>query len=244
MIPDLIPRTDWEEPGWTVAEHTNAGPHPFNRTTGVVIHYTGASSTPENEATVRGYIRSIQRDYAKNRGYSIGYNWVVDRQGRVWEARGDGYKCAANGNSVTNNNPAILCLVNGSSPANEPMTEAIRDVVNHCQQMAGDELTILGHRDVRATACPGNGLYDQVLNDDFKPRWEQLPPTPPEDNMARVNGFFIRVRGTQDHFLCIPQTGDSKARLEPDEPSPLVLTGDIGKLEDLAGYPLTPMPGE
>lgn len=180
MIPDLIERERWEEPGWTVAEHTNAGPHPFNLTTAVIIHYTAASTTPESESTVAAYLRRIQRDYAANRGYSIGYNWCVDRHGRVWELRGDDYKCAANGNTTTNNDPAILCLVDAADPANEPMTAAIQDIVTHCEKQAGRSLTVKGHRDVRATSCPGDGLYGQVTAGTFRPT---APEPPTEDNM-------------------------------------------------------------
>ena len=171
MIPDLIPRHNWEEPGWTVEEHTTSGPQPWASTLAVIVHYTAAATTPENEAPVRDYIRRIQRDYVTDpkRGYSIGYNWVVDRQGRVWEARGDDFKCAANGNSTTNLDPAVLCLVNGADPANLPMIAAVRDVVAHCQDMTGRTLAIKGHRDVRATTCPGDGLYAQVQNDIFRP---------------------------------------------------------------------------
>lgn len=87
---------------------------------------------------------------------------------------------------------------------------------------------------------PEGGMWDMdAFRSDLSARDDSTG-----DDMARINGFFIRVRGTADHFLCIPQTGDSKARLEPDEPAPLVLDGDTRRLEQLAGYPLTPMPGE
>lgn len=203
MIPDLIPRSRWEEPGWTVDEHTSSGPHPYTSTLAVIVHYTAAESTPENEATVRDYIRRMQRFYVTDRGYSVGYNWCVDRHGRVWELRGDDYKCAANGNSTTNLDPAVLCLVNGDDRANEPMIAGVRDVVTHVESMAGRSVVIKGHRDVRSTNCPGEGLYAQVVEGTFRP----LPPEgdrvrymlkpPPE----RAGGpWFLRWDGTWSYL--------------------------------------------
>lgn len=235
MIPDLIPRARWEEPGWTVDEHTSSGPHPYSRTTAVIVHYTAASSTPETEASVRDYIRRTQRDYAANRGYSIGYNWVVDRQGRVWEARGDGYKCAANGNSTTNDNPAVLCLVNGADPANEPMIAAVRDVVAHVEDMTGRTIHIKGHRDVRATACPGDGLYAQVLDGTFRPTPE---PPPKDDDVYK----FLQIDGFQDQFLILPVSGETKRRMGAVGQTPIRVSSTQSRqqLEQFLGYELTP----
>lgn len=180
MIPDLLRRAVWEQPGYTVAQHTDAGPQPFDRAQYVVIHYTAAGRTPEDSAGVRNYIASIQRDYADNRGYSIGYNWVVDRAGRIWEARGDDHRCAANGGSESNTKgPAVLCLVNGDDLANQAMIAAVRTVVAHCEAKAGRLLTVVGHRDVRSTSCPGAGLYGQVKAGTFRP----VPELPQEDEM-------------------------------------------------------------
>lgn len=189
MIPNLIRRSAWEEPGWTIDEHTGSGPHPFSRTVAVIIHYTAASSTPENEASVRDYIRRTQRDYAVNRGYSIGYNWCVDRQGRIWELRGEDYKCAANGSATANDDPAILCLVNGADPANAPMIAGVHDVIEHVERITGRALTIKGHRDVRATGCPGDGLYAQVIDGTFRPQ----PPEPPTEDDDMPGPRYIRT---------------------------------------------------
>lgn len=186
MIPDLIERTVWEESGWTVAQHTGSGPHPFDESRAVIIHYTGASTTAESFDGVLSLIRSTQRYYATSRGYSIGYNWCVDRAGRIWELRGEAFKCAANGNSTTNIDPAILCLVNGADPANPAMIAAVRTVVAHCEHLAGRELVVKGHQDVNATGCPGDGLYAQVLDGTFRPVPQSPPPDPtppPEDDM-------------------------------------------------------------
>ena len=173
-VPGSIPRETWEEPGWRIGEHTDVGPQDFGRCEYVAIHYTAAPSTPDQLTAVRDKLRSSQRSYVETRGYSYGYNWVVDREGRIWEVRGDDYRCAANGNTDSNSRgPAICCYVNGADPANEQMVEAVRRIVAYCQEKAGRTLRVIGHRDVRATACPGAGLYSQVQDGTFVPRPEQ-----------------------------------------------------------------------
>ena len=174
---NVISRTTWEEPGWTIGEHTDSGPQPWSRALYVVIHYTAAPHTPEEYENVLQRLRSSQRSYVTNRGYSYGYNWQVDRMGRIWQIRGDEYKCAANGNSTTNSRgPAILCLVNGAEPANQPMIDGVRQVIDHCERQAGRQLQIVGHRDVRATQCPGAGLYQQVQDGTFRSEGEDMTP--------------------------------------------------------------------
>lgn len=174
MIPDLILRTIWEEPSWRVGAYTNSPPQDYSQAEYVAIHYTAAPSTPEQHGDVLRYLQQSQRSYINTRGYSYGYNWAVDRQGRIWEIRGDDYRCGANGNTDSNTRgPAVVCYVNGADAANEAMAEAVRRVVAHCQERAGRSLRVVGHRDVRATACPGDGLYSQVEDGTFVPRQEQ-----------------------------------------------------------------------
>lgn len=186
VLHDMIGRAVWEEPGWRVGAHTNSGPQPWNRAEYVVIHYTAAAGTPEDYDGVLAKLRQSQRSYVTSRGYSYGYNWEVDRAGRIWEIRGDDYMCAANGNTDSNSRgPAILCLVNGAEPANQAMIDSVRRVVAYCEQRAGRTLRVVGHRDVRATACPGAGLYAQVQNGTFRP--QPIPPLTPEMTMRLVD---------------------------------------------------------
>jgi N-acetylmuramoyl-L-alanine amidase len=174
---DMLKRGVWEQPGMRIGEHTNSGPQELTAADYLVIHYTGAPSTPERYDDVVAFLQRTQREYVATRGYSIGYNWVVDRTDRIWEARGIDYRCAANGNTETNRRgPAILCMVNGDEPAGPLMIEAVRTVVDFCQTQAGRPLNIVGHRDVRATSCPGDGLYQQIQTGVFKPLEDTMQP--------------------------------------------------------------------
>jgi hypothetical protein len=153
-------RRDWVDPKVPVSGPVfNAG-----SVTHVSLHYT--SATRVNRDTAQ-YLRSINSDYTRNRGYSIGYNAAVDQDGVTWELRGFDFQGAAN-KGANNYTFAILCLVDGASPANAKMIEGIRRVIDQVNARCNGSL-VVGHRDVGATACPGEGLYNQIRAGVFNP---------------------------------------------------------------------------
>lgn len=174
MTPFTITRSDWEEPGWTIAEHTGSPPVDWSRIEAVTVHYPGSSGswtrTP-TERQVIDYMRSVQRSYVNSRGYSYGYNVQVWGE-HIAEGRGDRYRNAANG---VNNSTKISVQVKvpGQNTNGQPATavevEAVRKVVAWAQEQAGRELYVDGHRDNKPTGCPGSGLYQQVQSGVFLP---------------------------------------------------------------------------
>jgi len=160
-----MPREVWEEPGYTVAEHTNSRPVNWALVRQVVIHYTADKRANPDTAQ---YLRNMQRSYVNNRGYSLGYNVAVDQQGLSWEIRGVDYRPAANV-EVNNTTYTILALVNWQDACNGVMVDSIRDIVQWARQQAGRRLEIVGHRDVGSTRCPGDGIYNQITGNVFEP---------------------------------------------------------------------------
>lgn len=153
-------RSDWVDDKFPVR-----GPmfEPQN-VTHVAIHYTAAKTVPKDTAA---YLRSINSDYTRNRGYSIGYNAAVDKDGVTWELRGFDFRCAANIEA----NPytfAILCLVDDADPANDKMVDGIKRIISQVKWQCKDAI-VVGHRDIGSTACPGNGLYNQIKAGLFNP---------------------------------------------------------------------------
>lgn len=185
----------------------------------IVVHYTAAANLPtpddlgESQAQIPARLRASQADYLANRNppYSLGYNAMVDGWGSAWEIRGIDIKCAANkgsssGPNLNGTSWAILCYVDGA----DPMTPAQRDrvvelIVAAVKRSGRVWLDIVGHRDIDATACPGDGIYrtdlpaireavKDALFPAVPPPVETVPPSPPpvleEDAMPRQ----IRVR--------------------------------------------------
>lgn len=172
-----LERSDWEEPGYTIAEHTSSPPVDWSIVTKIAIHYPGTNTIPAPSLdNFKATLRATQRYYADHRNYSIGYNAVV-WDGMTAQVRGEEYRCAANGNTELNRDAfAIQVHVAGQNddgqPANPAEVDAVRRIIAWCQERAGRELDIVGHRDLKATGCPGGGLYAQVLDGTFRPQKE------------------------------------------------------------------------
>lgn len=177
-------------PKGTLISRGTAPRMPWSTISRVAIHYTAAVNLPDGDpgesTDIASYIRSIQADYSGNRGYSIGYNFVVDYLGRIWEARGYDIKCAANeGNNDTT--IAILVLVDGADAAKDVMISPIKAIIAGVRERAGRDIWIGGHRELpgAATACPGDGVIGQlhsipgVNGGVFNPWYTPTQPVPP-----------------------------------------------------------------
>lgn len=183
-------RQEWEVSGYKVSQHTTSGPINWSSVDKVVIHYTAAADVPDGDSDelplvtkVRDYIRAIQRDYVNSRGYSIGYNAVVDQSGHSWQARGEEYVCAANA-GVNSSSFAILVLVDGNDPASASATSTIRSIVAWVKTKTNRTVRVVGHKDVGTTSCPGIGLYNQVRTGAFDAN--PLPPPSGDDDMITI----------------------------------------------------------
>ena len=167
----IHPRTEWQDPAMPVVK----GPAMrLSEMTMLPAHYTAmAAVVPDATAP---YLRSIQRDYTRNRGYSIGYNFAVDHDGQAWECRGFDIRCAAN-RGVNETTIAVLCLVDGSRPMNAAMVATFTALGAEAQWRCGRDLLVVGHRDIGVTACPGDGIYRQVVGGQLEPD-DVVPPVP------------------------------------------------------------------
>ncbi len=180
-------REVWEESGYRIADHTTSRPVDWSRVENIVIHYTGGKTiNPDTAQKLRG----SQRDYVNNRGYSLGYSVAVDQQGKSWEIRGTDFIPAANKNynGVT---WVVQVLVDWQDGCNPAMVDTVRDLVKFARNEAGRELPVIGHRDIGATRCPGDGVYTQIQNKVFEPRTPQ--PQPGKDFEMKLVNPPVRV---------------------------------------------------
>lgn len=150
------------------------------------LHYTAAVNLPDGDLgefqyQIKPYLQAIQRDYTTNRGYSIGYGFAVDWLGGVWELRGYDIKNAANLNWNHRTGP-ILCLVDGADPLTAEALWSVNALYAEANRRTGRTLSLKGHRDIGATACPGGGIYAQIQSGAVRPLTaaELYPPVAPE----------------------------------------------------------------
>jgi hypothetical protein len=155
----------------------------------VHIHHT-VNSNGYGRGDVAGLIRAMQRYHTRNLGWSdIGYNFLVDRFGRIWVGRRGGiYPIVRGAHTLGFNHNSMGVSVIGnfeSARPNDAICAAIRDLAawklarfgrNPLGEIAmistgsdrfprGRKVrlpVIDGHRDTNQTACPGRYLYAQL----------------------------------------------------------------------------------
>ncbi|MET0727307.1 MAG: N-acetylmuramoyl-L-alanine amidase [Acidimicrobiales bacterium] len=156
-----------------------------------VVHHT-ASTNGYTASTAPAQLRSIYAYHTLSLGWSdIAYNFLVDRDGRVFEGRYGGVDRAVIGAATGGFNRftfSVSALGSfGEIAAPSAMVEAIARVmawkfaIHHVDPMGRSELTsagadtsryaagqvvtvdnVMGHRDTNVTSCPGSNLYGRI----------------------------------------------------------------------------------
>ncbi len=165
------------------------------------IHHT-VNSNSYSKAQVPALLRGIYAYHTQSRGWrDIGYNYLVDRFGRIWEGRYGGvnrpvvgahtlgyneysFAMSAIGNFDIARPPAPIARAYAQLFAWKLSRYNIR--ANNTRVFVKDRYlrAINGHRDVGQTACPGRYLYSQLPSIRTAARRIQMnaqsgTPTPP-----------------------------------------------------------------
>lgn len=165
------------------------------------VHHT-VNSNGYSESQVPSLIRGIYAYHTQSRGWSdIGYNFVVDRFGRIWEGRYGGvarpvvgahtlyyndysFAMSAIGNFDTVQPPAAMLKAYGRLMGWKLSLHGVNAAST--RQKVGSRYfkAINGHRDAASTACPGRYLYAKLakirtLARDHQTRDNEPPPPPP-----------------------------------------------------------------
>ncbi len=153
----------------------------------IVIHHTAASNN-YTEADVAGIIRGHCEFHVNGRGWDdIGYNFLVDRFGNVWEGRtGSKYAPVSGAHTAGFNGQTQGVAMLGNFDSEPPPAELVSGLRQMLDWLTGwhsinptgtlmltakssstrfdegDEITvpsIIGHRDLGSTSCPGDYFY-------------------------------------------------------------------------------------
>ena len=134
----------------------------------ITVHHEG-NATPNydsNATAVACSLRRIQNAHCKTmHAGDIGYHFIIDRQGTIWQGRELRYQ-GAHVKSNNSNNIGIMCL--GNFEIQQPTQAQVNTLARLCQAlMQGYHIPrnkLYGHRELRSTACPGRNLFPLVVN--------------------------------------------------------------------------------
>ncbi|MCW2764108.1 MAG: N-acetylmuramoyl-L-alanine amidase, family 2 [Nocardioides sp.] len=218
------------------------------------VHHT-VNANDYTKAEVPGILRSIYAYHTQSRGWSdIGYNFLVDRFGRIWEGRFGGIDRPVVGAHTLNyNDYAFAMSAIGNYDIKQPsgaMVQAYGALfawklslhgvdASSTKQWVGSRYfeAIQGHRDAASTACPGKYLYARI------PKIRQLAAEAQqgwsgrelESNIASTPHPDLVVRRASDGMAFVLPTGG----LTELKPAATISTGWSGAGKVIASPDLT-----
>lgn len=153
--PTIISRTAWgcpekeTSPRWLPQHSTKS----FQ-----VYHHTVSANGAEPYSTMR----AVWYYQANTRGWGdIGYNYLVDRSGRIFKGR-NGRDNVIGAHVYGYNTHSIGVAVLGTYVDDEPPSAAISGLANifgYSAYRTHSGIKLYGHRELTATQCPGNKLF-------------------------------------------------------------------------------------
>ncbi|XP_026314139.1 peptidoglycan-recognition protein SC2-like [Hyposmocoma kahamanoa] len=131
----------------------------------VIIHHSFSPGACWSQSACATAMRSMQNHHMNTNGWAdIGYNFAVGSDGLVYEGRGwttqGAHAPAVNSRSIG------ICLIGNWSTTSPPAVQltATQNLIN--MGMSNGRIQrahwLRGHRQVTATDCPGNTLFNTI----------------------------------------------------------------------------------
>ncbi len=243
----IVPRSGWgcdeslrfdklEFEIWPVEKQT---------TEKVVIHHT---ATPNNATDSAAIVRAIYYYHAVSQGWGdIGYNYLVDTSGKIFEGRYGGPGTVA-GHAYGHNSGSMGVACIGTYSDIALPAAARRSLALLIAQQAryldpkdggwfvdGDMMNLIGHRDamqyrpaVDATECPGNSLYGQLgsLRDEVIANLGSRPVPGLSVTELHLDSNIVLAGGTTRVFMTVKNTGTGTVTSQDPMP-PLLYTEGV-----------------
>ncbi|MEV4679981.1 peptidoglycan recognition protein family protein [Streptomyces kurssanovii] len=139
--------------GWGARPPREVAKVPTSERTGFVVHY---SAGPTSQT-----VRAIQNYHMDSNGWwDIGYNFLVDHDGRLYEGRGwDNEGAHTRGH---NRSHIAVCFIGRDGDATPAAKRAIRSLYEKTNGIVGRRLSTTYHSALDSTQCPGDDLRSWV----------------------------------------------------------------------------------
>ncbi|AKY03336.1 endolysin [Streptomyces phage Aaronocolus] len=187
MSVNIISRAEWGAKPWNGTPNSVS----LSKRTEFFVHYDGGHPVGRTGYDVP---RAIERVHL-NQGWSgVGYNFVVDQAGNIYEGRGWGLQ----GAHCPNHNVSgigVQIAIGGDQEPSDKALAACRALYDEACRKTGRTLAKKGHKDGFATACPGPKLYAWVKAGMPAPKVEAPAPAPkPSTPAPKPSGDTYTVK--------------------------------------------------
>ncbi len=157
----IQPRSGWGAASALPARLTRA----TGRWTRVTVHHSAKYSHELGGSSAASAIRDIQRVHMRDEGYGdIGYHFLIDPTGRVWQGRTLEWQGAHSGGDNNIGNVGVCLLGDFDHERPDPRALASLDklVSALCERHGIKRSRVYGHQELRPTECPGETLMAWV----------------------------------------------------------------------------------
>jgi hypothetical protein len=172
-MPRIITRAQW---GADASLNDRCSPPRYGRTAKMVFVHHTVNSNDYSRADGKQIVRAIHAYHTQSRGWcDIGYNFLIDKYGRIYEGRRGGMRLPVRGAHAGdyNVNTVGVSLIGNFEevrPSKRMKNALVRFIgwrLGTSYKPARGEVTvnghrfqrISGHRDAMSTACPGRYAY-------------------------------------------------------------------------------------
>lgn len=158
---NAIPRTRWARSGPTAGKV-----NPMNGVSRITVHHEGWTAvwfTDEKQTASR--LEQIRQVHTRDRHWGdVGYHYIIDRSGRVWQARSLAYQ-GAHVSANNEHNLGIMVLGNFDiqSPSDAQLNALSGSLRTLMHRYKVPLKRVYTHQELMPTACPGKRLQPRMI---------------------------------------------------------------------------------
>ena len=170
LAPEVLSRQRWG----AGPLRPSGDPKVMNKPWRITVHHSASPATPPTlMVDAVQAMRSFQRLHQDQRGWAdIGYHYIIDGAGRIWQGRDLKWEGAHAGNAVLNQGNIGVCLMGNfvkKDPTPQQKQSLRRALTWLCEAHAIHPRFVAGHRVVKkqagiaSTLCPGARLESYLI---------------------------------------------------------------------------------